>query len=328
MNDRLAELGSLPEWADEEQQSSSADDKAKAYHPLVDNVDDNNTKHKSSDESSTSYDPTLSIMASFFGDVEALKSDINFIINATNQIQNLNEKLLNTTSEEQEKELGFQLRVIIDQGNKHAKNSKNMLAMLKEDNVVMKKGNKLNASDIRVRENLCNTLTRKFIDEMKGYQSAQQTYKTDLKDKVTRQVQIYKPDVTTEEINDIIKSGGREEYVKAQILTGNNAVSDDIKNTYQNVSGKYKDILTIESSIAELHQMFLDFALLTEQQGELLDQISFNVENAVDYTEEGNIEVHHAVVYAKEARKKQLIIAGIVVFVIIILMLIVIPKIS
>lgn len=323
MNDRLADLGSLPAWADEEQQGSSTDDQAKAYHPLVDKGD--NTKQTSSDSTTASYDPTKSIMDTFFGDVEQIKSDINFIINATNQIQNLNEKLLSTTSEEQEKELGFQLRVIIDQGNKHAKNCKNMLALLKEENVKMKKENKLNLSDIRVRENLCTTLTRKFIDEMKGYQGAQQTYKTDLRDKVKRSIQIFKPDVKEEEINDIIKSGGREEYVKTQILAGT-AVSDDIKTSHQHVSGKYKDILTIESSIAELHQMFLDFALLTEQQGELLDQIAFNVENAVDYTEEANIEVQEAVEYAKEARKKQCMIAGIIIFVIIILILIIMPK--
>lgn len=36
-------------------------------------------------------------------------------------------------------------------------------------------------------------------------------------------------------------------------------------------------MLTLEASIAELHQMFLDFALLVEQQGELLDQIEYQV---------------------------------------------------
>jgi hypothetical protein len=29
----------------------------------------------------------------------------------------------------------------------------------------------------------------------------------------------------------------------------------------------------LEQSVMELHQMFIDFALLTEQQGELLDQV-------------------------------------------------------
>ena len=64
-------------------------------------------------------------------------------------------------------------------------------------------------------------------------------------------------------------------------------------------------MLTLEASVAELHQMFLDFALLTEQQGELLDQIEFNVKNAADYVEEANVEVHEAIEHSKAARKKQ-----------------------
>jgi t-SNARE complex subunit (syntaxin) len=57
--------------------------------------------------------------------------------------------------------------------------------------------------------------------------------------------------------------------------------------------------------MAELHQMFLDFALLTEQQGEVLDQIEFQVNNAADHVEDGNVEIHTAIEYQKNIRKKQ-----------------------
>ena len=46
---------------------------------------------------------------------------------------------------------------------------------------------------------MVTTLTRKFVDEMKLYQQAQQTYKSDLKNKVKRQVLVVKPDATDEE---------------------------------------------------------------------------------------------------------------------------------
>ena len=48
---------------------------------------------------------------------------------------------------------------------------------------------------------MCNTLTRKFIDEMKDYQKAQQDYKTDIQKKMKRQVQIVKPDATDQEVD-------------------------------------------------------------------------------------------------------------------------------
>jgi hypothetical protein len=84
------------------------------------------------------------------------------------------------------------------------------------------------ASRTSVRENLCNTLTRKFIDEMKAYQNAQQKYKTDIKKKVARQVQIVKPDATDEEIDMVMRSeGGRDALYREQILAG--SVNDQIK---------------------------------------------------------------------------------------------------
>ena len=43
--------------------------------------------------------------------------------------------------------------------------------------------------------------------------------------------------------------------------------SDAVRNAYMTVADKYQDVLTLEASVSELHQMFLDFALLTEQQG-------------------------------------------------------------
>ena len=51
--------------------------------------------------------------------------------------------------------------------------------------------------------------------------------------------------------------------------------------------------------------MFLDFALLTEQQGELIDQIEFNVKSAVDYVEDANVDVYDAIESSKKVRKKQ-----------------------
>jgi t-SNARE complex subunit (syntaxin) len=77
------------------------------------------------------------------------------------------------------------------------------------------------------------------------------------------------------------------------------------RTTYAKVAGKYQDVVTLEQSVAELHQMFLDFALLTEQQGELLDQIEYQVGQAADHVEVANEETYQAIEYQKAIRKKQ-----------------------
>jgi t-SNARE complex subunit (syntaxin) len=83
-----------------------------------------------------------------------------------------------------------------------------------------------------------------------------------------------------------------------------------------NVADKYHDVLTLEASVNELHQMFLDFALLTEKQGELLDQIEHQVKEAGDYIDQGNQEMVEAVELQKSIRKKQCCIILIVLIII------------
>lgn len=251
-------------------------------------------------------------MTTFFKEVDGINADIKAVSQAAKGIAIINEKAMRATTTAEEKSLSKQLGPLIASTNKRAKRSKTLLGLLKEETEKLKGTGKLNASDVRVRENMNTTLTKKFIDEMKTYQQSQQKYKTDIKNKVKRQVQVIKPDATDEEINEVMKSeGGKDALYKQSILAG--GVNDQIKTTYAKVAGKYQDVLTLEQSVTELNQMFLDFALLTEQQGELLDQIEFNVTQATDYVEEANVETHTAIVYQKSIRKKQCMIIIIVV---------------
>ena len=82
-----------------------------------------------------------------------------------------------------------------------------------------------------------------------------------------------------------------------------------------NVADKYQDVLALEASVAELHQMFLDFAVLTEQQGEMLDQIEFQVKSTSDFIDEANNDLGQAIEYQKLIRSKQCCLFGILLVV-------------
>jgi len=132
----------------------------------------------------------------------------------------MNNQVVLTTTAEREKELSAELEPLISDTNKKAALAKNLLQKIREETDRMK-GSEANKSnpETRIRENLANTLTRKFVDVMKDYQNVQQKYKTDIKKKVKRQVQIVKPDATSEEIDAVLKSGGGSgEVFKTAIL--------------------------------------------------------------------------------------------------------------
>jgi t-SNARE complex subunit (syntaxin) len=259
-------------------------------------------------------------MKEFFKDVELVKKLIMNIKEATKRLDDIKQQIVLTTTAEREKELSRELEPLIGENNKKASLAKQLLQKLREATEKMRTTSKPGGeADIRIRENLANTLTRKFVDVMKEYQTAQQKFKTEIKKKVKRQVQIVKPDATSDEIDAVLRSGGGSGQVfKNAILKGD--ASDSIRNAYATVKDKYQDVLTLESSVQELHQMFVDFALLTENQSELLDQIEHQVKAASDYIDQGNTEMTQAIEFAKQVQKQRCICICIILVIIGIIM--------
>ena len=69
------------------------------------------------------------------------------------------------------------------------------------------------------------------------------------------------------------------------------------------VQDRHADIMKIEQSILELHQLFMDMAVLVAAQGETLDSIEQYVQESVDYTDRGIGELKKAIKSQKKSRK-------------------------
>mmetsp|Transcript_31855 Transcript_31855/g.93787 ORF Transcript_31855/g.93787 Transcript_31855/m.93787 type:complete len:221 (+) Transcript_31855:1-663(+) len=174
------------------------------------------------------------------------------------------------------------------------------------------------ASEARIRTNMHATLTRKFVDLMAEYQEVQTRYKSKYRERVERQYRIVKPTVTQDEIDAALDGdpSNQPEIFTQTILQGPGHAQ--ARNALADIQDKHCDILKLEASIAELHQLFLDMSVLVETQGELLDQIEYTVAQSVDYTGRAVEELRSAAKYQKRARQKcccvivtLLIVAGI-----------------
>jgi hypothetical protein len=79
----------------------------------------------------------------------------------------------------------------------------------------------------------------------------------------------------------------------------------------------------------EIHQLFVDMAMLVERQAYLVNQIDHFVDQAVDYTDRGKNEIVKAIKYQKSHRKKicwiiicLLILVGLVIIIMYVLFLV------
>eukprot|EP00585_Thalassiosira_rotula_P006138 CAMPEP_0196143280 /NCGR_PEP_ID=MMETSP0910-20130528/13036_1 /TAXON_ID=49265 /ORGANISM="Thalassiosira rotula, Strain GSO102" /LENGTH=328 /DNA_ID=CAMNT_0041404717 /DNA_START=58 /DNA_END=1044 /DNA_ORIENTATION=- len=323
MNDRLAELHG--DGTSNHQDAAGVSQKKSSKTKLMPGMLKRARKRaKFSRRKSARKDATTDMyhpnhkMKEFFDNVEIASSQIAVVSDAADQIVVLKDRAILASSEPEELQISTDINRLVEDANGQARKCKRLLDSLRKEISTLNQEENANTTDMRVRDNLVITLSRKFKDETERYEQAQEHYKTDLKKKVRHQVQLLKPDATDEEVDQVMKSGGRDEMYRQLILEGE--VNHEIKTEYQTVAGKYDVVVKLERSVAELHQIFLDLDLVTEEQGVLLDSIEYQLGSANDYIEDGNKETYEAILLQKKLRKKRLrvvfIVAGILVFVI------------
>uniref|UniRef100_A0A182T099 t-SNARE coiled-coil homology domain-containing protein n=1 Tax=Anopheles maculatus TaxID=74869 RepID=A0A182T099_9DIPT len=75
------------------------------------------------------------------------------------------------------------------------------------------------------------------------------------------------------------------------------------KQTLADIEARHADIIKLENSIRELHDMFMDMAMLVESQGEMIDRIEYHVEHAMDYVQTATQDTKKALKYQSKARR-------------------------
>lgn len=106
------------------------------------------------------------------------------------------------------------------------------------------------------------------------------------------------------EIDDILTSGGDQSIFTTQLLQERSTQA--AKNALADIQDKHRDIMKLEQSIVELHQLFVDMSVLVETQGEMLDQIEYSVQQAHAFVEKGVKSLEQAKQSQKDSRKASL----------------------
>ena len=263
------------------------------------------------------------LMETFYVQIEDLKTSLQTIPAATQNMQAITEQvLLAGLSSAQEQELDTHVRSVMSQTRQQALRIQTKLGELQKETETLTK--KLTPSDLRIRTSLGSALAHKLVEELRLYQSAQQCYKVTTQDKLHRQIRLVVPAEATDDdvIDALIRNGhDRDSLYQTAVLQGSSSIHPTIRSVHDRVANKHDAIVDIEHNVAMVHQLFLDLALLTEQQGALLDRIDVHMKQAVEYVETGNEELCEAHTLRKKWRKKRrflILIAGAVTLVVVV----------
>jgi len=248
-------------------------------------------------------------MVQFFADVEQIKEKISLIRRNTRLIEQKHSHALTEISIDKGAKNSGELDDLMLETTSLGQEVRGILKRLETagKEYVDSQGGKANSAEARIRSNLQSTLSRKFMDAMSEYNDCQQKYKGKYQDKVERQYKIVNPNATEEQL-EAVRSGEGKSIFSDEILTGSAAQA---KQALGELQDRHKDILKLENSIRELHQLFMDMAVMVEQQGELLDQIEHQVAEGCEYVKKGTDELVKARTYQQSAYKKKCMIIGI-----------------
>ncbi|XP_063050502.1 syntaxin-2 isoform X2 [Engraulis encrasicolus] len=172
--------------------------------------------------------------------------------------------------------------------------------------------------DSRIQKTQHTVLSRKFVEVMTQYNETQVAFRERSKGRIQRQLEITGRVTTNEELEDMLESGNPSIFT-SDIISD----SQITRQALNEIESRHQDIIRLESSIKELHDMFMDMAMLVENQGEMINNIEKNVTSAVDYVASAKEECKKAVRYQKKARRKKLYLVICVAVVIVLLAIII-----
>ncbi|XP_063084233.1 syntaxin-3 isoform X2 [Cavia porcellus] len=249
------------------------------------------TQDDDTDEVEIAIDNTA-FMDEFFSEIEETRLNIDKISEHVEEAKKLYSIILSAPIPEPKTK--DDLEQLTSEIKKRANNVRNKLKSMErhieEDEV-------RSSADLRIRKSQHSVLSRKFVEVMTKYNEAQVDFRERSKGRIQRQLEITGKKTTDEELEEMLESGN------PAIFTSGIIDSQISKQALSEIEGRHKDIVRLESSIKELHDMFMDIAMLVENQGEMLDNIELNVLHTVDHVEKAQEETKKAVKYQSQARK-------------------------
>ncbi|XP_028852554.1 syntaxin-2 isoform X2 [Denticeps clupeoides] len=160
------------------------------------------------------------------------------------------------------------------------------------------------SADYRIQKTQHTVLSRKFVEVMSKYNETQVAFRERSKGRIQRQLEITGRTTTSEELEDMLESGNPSIFT-SDIISD----SQITRQALNEIESRHQDIIRLESSIKELHDMFTDLATLVETQGEMINNIEKNVSSALDYVGSAKEECRKAVKHQKKARRKIIYVA-------------------
>ncbi|XP_009615981.1 syntaxin-132-like isoform X2 [Nicotiana tabacum] len=242
-------------------------------------------------------------MDTFNKQIQEIEKQVDKLSGLLKSLKDANEESKSVTKASAMKAIRKRMEKDIDEVGKIARNVKAKIEAINKENLAnrQKPGCGKGTSVDRSRTNMTNALTKRFRDVMIEFQTLRQRIDNEYREVVERRVITVtgtRPDEET--INNLIETGNSEQIFQNAIQgTGRGQVLSTVEEIHE----RHDAVKEIERKLLDLHQIYLDMAVLVEAQGDLLDNIESQVRYAVDHVNMGTDALQTAKSLQKKSRK-------------------------
>jgi t-SNARE complex subunit (syntaxin) len=236
-------------------------------------------------------------MPEFFEEVGQIKNLMSLIRRNIKAIQDEYNKLPSVDSKK-----NGPLEELLDSTNSSALQIRNKLKAMKAENDRLPG----DSAQKRIRSNMHNILSKKFIALVQEYQTLQNNYREKYRERVQRQAEIVKPGVSREEVDEMITTGGN--YFADKMLSDSKHL--EAKNALISIQEQQRDIKHLEKSIQELNQVFIDMAALVEASQETVTKVEDNTTTSLAAAGAAVKHVTKAEEYLMQRRRRAALLYG------------------
>eukprot|EP00268_Persea_americana_P024951 TRINITY_DN2432_c0_g1_i13.p1 TRINITY_DN2432_c0_g1~~TRINITY_DN2432_c0_g1_i13.p1 ORF type:complete len:252 (+),score=59.20 TRINITY_DN2432_c0_g1_i13:577-1332(+) len=220
-----------------------------------------------------STDKSVLGMETFSKQVREVEKQMDKLLVQLQKLQEANEESKSVTKASAMKAIKRRMEKDVDEVGKVVHIIKAKLEEIDRDNLNnrQKPGCEKGTGVDRSRMAMTNALKKKLKDRMTDFQILRQTIQDEYREVVERRVYTVtgtRPDEKT--IDDLIETGKSEQIFSKAIQEMGRA---QILDTVEEIQERYDAVKEIEKKLLDLHQVFMDMAVLVEAQGDLIDNI-------------------------------------------------------
>jgi len=242
-------------------------------------------------------------MPEFFEEVGQIKNLLSLLRSNVRLLQELyHRQAVSAISQKTETER------LLESSNLTASQIRSRLNKLKQDTAALPSEN----PQKKTKSSIAGTLTKKFFEIQEEYSTVQTNYKNQYREKIERQAQIIKPNVTREEIEKMME--GNTDFFTL------NESHTEAKNALMEIQEQQRGLQQLEKSFHELNQLFLELRSAADLDSDALLDLRSDTSQAAQYTHDAIVSVSKAEEYASLRRKRIVLVTASVITVLLIVM--------